>query len=279
MLKLDRRDYNLALLPLRQVKINTLFAKAVLEGQTTGNVFVDNVQNPSTFYVAHEYGMSLLYGNSENEAFNRDLTDYMTNGTGRRPSAEWLQADPAGGWEPLLESVVKEHNALLDDADPGPEAVDQRRMYAHTRVNFTFDAEVYREARKKWFRQDADIVRMNGEGFSSQSGLVIPRYFWRDAEHFLNSGAGYTLRWEGEDASSAFSAYRTAEQLEIGIESAAAHRGKGFAFSVCCALIDYCLEQGLEPVWGCRMENSGSYRLAQKLGFKPLRTIPYYRLP
>ncbi|WP_238652899.1 GNAT family N-acetyltransferase [Paenibacillus piscarius] len=279
MLKLDRRYYDLALPPLGQVKINTLFAEAVLKGQTTGYVYVDCVQSPRTFYVTHEYGMSLIYGDSGNEEFNRGLKEYMTNETGRRASAEWLQADPAGGWEPLLEAVVKEHNAQLDQEDLQPEAAGRRRMYTHTRVNFTFDAEVYREARKQWFRQDADIRLMNGEGFGEQTGLVIPRYFWRDAEHFLNSGVGYTLRWEGEDASSAFSAYRTAEQLEIGIESAAAHRGKGFAFSVCCALIDYCLEQGLEPVWGCRMENAGSYRLAQKLGFKPLRTIPYYRLP
>lgn len=279
MLKLDRRDYSRALLPLRQVKINTLFAEAVLKGQTTGTVYVDCVQNPRAFYVAHEYGMSLLYGNSENESFNRDLTDYMTNGTGRRASAEWLQADPAGCWDSLLETVQQEHNTLLAEAVIEPEAADKRRMYTHTRVNFTFDPEVYQVARKRWFRQDAEIVRMNGEGFGEQTGLVIPRYFWRDAEHFLTSGAGFTLRYEGEDASSAFSAYRTAKQLEIGIESAAAHRGQGFAFSVCCALIDYCLEQGLEPVWGCRMENTGSYRLAQKLGFKPLRNIPYFRLP
>lgn len=49
MLKLDRRDYALALPLLSQVKINTLFAEAVLKGQTTGTVYVDNVQNPVPF--------------------------------------------------------------------------------------------------------------------------------------------------------------------------------------------------------------------------------------
>ncbi|QUL52765.1 GNAT family N-acetyltransferase [Paenibacillus tritici] len=278
MQKLDNQDYALALPLLSEVKINTLFAGGVLGGQTTGKVYVDSVQNPRTFYVAHDFGMSLLYGDSGNEDFNRSLSDYMTNKKGNRHSVEWLQADPAGGWEQLLESTVTEHNALLSKADPNLQASDKRRIDIQTRVNFTFDQEVYHRAKKQGFRQDAVIVQMTGEGFDEQAGSVIPRYFWRNAEHFRNSGMGYTLLWEGEKASSAFSAYRTADQLEIGIESAAGHRGKGFAFSVCCALIDYCLEHGLEPVWGCRLENKGSYQLAQKLGFKPSLNIPYYRL-
>ncbi|WP_083705434.1 GNAT family N-acetyltransferase [Paenibacillus sp. FSL H8-0259] len=278
MLKLDSRDYALALPLLSQVKINTLFAEAVLKGQTTGTVYVDNVQNPRTFYVAHDYGMSLVYGDSGNEAFNRSLYDYITNKSGDRQSPEWLQGDPAGGWSPLVESIITEHNALLNAVEPGPETADTRKIYTHTRVNFTFDPEVYHSAKEQWFRRDAVIVQMTAGLFDGQSGAVIPRYFWRDAEHFLSTGIGYTLLWEGESASSAFSAYRTADQLEIGIESAAGHRGKHFAFSVCSALIDYCLEHGLEPVWGCRRENEGSYRLAQKLGFKSSLYIPYYRL-
>ncbi|MEK5464753.1 GNAT family N-acetyltransferase [Paenibacillus sp. FSL P2-0089] len=271
MLKLDSRDYALAWPLLKEVKINTLFAEGVLSGQTTGSVYVDSVHNPRTFYVAHEYGMSLVYGDSGNEEFNRSLSDYITNKAGHRHSAEWLQADPAGDWDRLIEAMLPEHNARLD-------ADDTRRMYIQTRVNFMFDPEVYYRAKAQWYRQDAEIVQMDGEGFGEQTGAVIPRYFWRDAEHFLTSGRGYTLLWEGKQASSAFSAYRTTDQLEIGIESAPGHRGKYFAFSVCCKLIDYCLEQGLEPVWGCRQENVGSYRLAQKLGFKPALNIPYYRL-
>lgn len=57
-----------------------------------------------------------------------------------------------------------------------------------------------------------------------------------------------------------------------------AHRGKGYAVSVCSALIDYCLDHDLEPVLACRLENEGSYYLAQKLGFRPSVTLPYYRL-
>lgn len=97
----------------------------------------------------------------------------------------------------MIESMITEHNALLNAVEPGPETADTRRMYTHTRVNFTFDPEVYYSAKEQWFRQDAEIVQMTGELFDGQSGAVIPRYFWRDAEHFLSTGIGYTLLWKG----------------------------------------------------------------------------------
>ncbi|MCX8130532.1 MAG: GNAT family N-acetyltransferase [Clostridia bacterium] len=110
-------------------------------------------------------------------------------------------------------------------------------------------------------------------------GYVIPKHFWKDEEHFCNTGIGFSLICDGEIAATAFSAFRYENQLEIGIETSEKYRGKGFAFRACAALIDYCMENSLEPVWACRRENEGSYKLAQKLGFVPIRSIPYYRLP
>jgi RimJ/RimL family protein N-acetyltransferase len=66
--------------------------------------------------------------------------------------------------------------------------------------------------------------------------------------------------------------------LEIGIETLEKFRGMGFAYHASAALIDHCIENGLEPVWACRLENQGSYYLAQKLGFVPSRMMPYYQL-
>jgi RimJ/RimL family protein N-acetyltransferase len=84
---------------------------------------------------------------------------------------------------------------------------------------------------------------------------------------------------ENQPVSMAYSAYITHNQLELGIETSENHRGKGLALHTCSALIDYCLKYQYEPVWSCRFENAGSYRLAQKLGFEPVLTLPYYRLP
>ena len=81
-----------------------------------------------------------------------------------------------------------------------------------------------------------------------------------------------------EVACTAFSAFVIDQQLEIGIETADNYRGKGYAIGTCCALIDYCLENDYEPVWGCKLHNTPSYLLAQKLGFVPTIYWPFYRL-
>jgi hypothetical protein len=52
--------------PLAKIQMNTLFARAVVEGHNPGKVFVDDVKNPSTFFIAHTYGISLLFGSADN---------------------------------------------------------------------------------------------------------------------------------------------------------------------------------------------------------------------
>lgn len=93
-------------------------------------------------------------------------------------------------------------------------------------------------------------------------------------------GMGFTA-YSPEDCpiSTAFAAYVIGNKFEIGIETREEFRGQGYAESVCSHMIDYCLEKGYEPVWGCNSGNTGSWKLANKLGFEEVARRPYYRLP
>ncbi|WP_084266518.1 GNAT family N-acetyltransferase [Paenibacillus sabinae] len=279
MIELAREDYYKALPLLDQVKINTMFAGVVLRQHIPGHVYVDSRENPRAFYVAHPYRMSLLFGDSGDDSFTHGLYDYITNQSAARQQMEWLQADPAGEWSRVIDSMLTSHNDSLENRGLSPEDLEMKKIQRNTRVNFSFDRDAYLNAKRDFQKHEEPVVSLTKELFFAQSGSVVPRYFWRDAEHFAEKGVGYSLLSEGEVASSSFSAFLTASQLEIGIETADTHRGKGYATSVCSALIDYCLERNLEPVWACRLENKGSYNLAQKLGFRPSVTLPYYRLP
>ncbi|WP_150275729.1 GNAT family N-acetyltransferase [Paenibacillus tepidiphilus] len=275
MIELDSKEFGKVLPLLERMKINTLFAEAILAGKVPGKVYVDRTAQPQAYYVAHPYGMSLLFGEPENEAFKQWLYDYTGNLSGTREQVEWLQADPDSGWTAVMETMVKEHNTRSADKEPGNDGTIQ----CNTRVNFRFSREAYLEAKSRFRWPEAEIVPTDAELFRTTEGGVVPRYFWRDAAHFASAGAGFSLLAGGEIASTAFSSCRTERQLEIGIETGEVYRGKGYAFAVCSAMIDYCLEHELEPVWACRLENQGSYVLAQKLGFVPAVTLPYYRLP
>ncbi len=277
MIRLASKDYGKAEEALRRLSINTMFVQSVLRECVDGEVYGDRVTEPEAFYVAHPYGMALLFGKTGSSDFEAGLAKRLTNADGSRSKAEWLQTEPGAGWDPVIGSVMQAHHASLVEAGL-PEDGDQA-IWKNTRVNFRFDPAKHEASKQTHLHREHDIVRTTGELFHRQPGAVVPRFYFRNEEQFVNEGVGFTALNGGEPAATAFSAFRNETKLEIGIEASEGFRGKGYAFAVCSALIDYCLEHGLEPVWSCRRENDASYRLAQKLGFVPTVTLPYYRLP
>ena len=273
MILLDKSDYPKVIEPLLKVEINNLFARAVVEDQVNGSVYVDNAANPRTFYISHPYGMSLLFGEMTNEAFNAGLVDYVLNTTKRRNKIEWLQAYPAA-WNAKLEELFGEK---IVKSTNEPELIKNAKIEEHTRVNFKFNTDKYLDFKKK-INGDYELLRTDKTMYDSMTGSVIPMYFWKDADQFCTNGIGFTLIREGKLASTAFSAFVFDSQLEIGIETSPEFHGQGLAMQTCSSLIYHCLENNLEPVWGCRLENQGSYKLAQKIGFEPTFYIPFYKL-
>ena len=55
-------------------------------------------------------------------------------------------------------------------------------------------------------------------------------------------------------------------------------RGKGYATAAGVALLDHCLECGLNPFWETTEDNIASQRLAEKLGFIKNETYPVYAI-
>jgi len=279
MIELKVNDYYKVLDLFQNVDINTLFAKSIIYRQIPGAVYADNDKEPSTFYIAHPYGMSLLLGSTENKNFNTELYHYMVNKNNVRKKNEWLQVFP-NTWNDVIKAILGSllvinepiNNEALITKDIGNKVIE------NTRINFTFDNSQYRNVIMNSNTPSYEIVKTTKEMFCKIQGSVIPKYYWSDEEQFDRNGIGFSSIYDGEIAATAFSAFRYEKQLEIGIETLEKYRGKGFAFKVCSTLIDYCLKNNLEPIWSCRKENEGSYKLAQSLGFVPTISIPYYRL-
>ncbi len=271
---LNPRQYQQILEPLNKVMINNLFARWVIEGHISGKVFADNPVSPASFYVVHPYGMSLLFGDSTNQVFNEEFRDYAFNLNRERTGFEWMQAFPFD-WEPVLNKLFK--NRLIRSS----ENISNREegiVELNTRINFKFSYPKFIDKRQELKDPDCMILRTTGKFFEDMKGSVVPAYFWKNADQFIEKGIGFSLFCNGKLASTAYSAFILDRKLEIGIETMEEFRGKGYAFHACCALIDHCIENGFEPVWACKLENAPSVRLAQKLGFEPCASIPYYRL-
>lgn len=264
---------------LNEIGFNTLFARTVVEGHLPGKIYVDDIEKPKTFFIAHPYGMSLLFGDPSNEGFNNALAAYVLNVDKSRTRPEWLQIYPES-WKQILENILGQHLVRKQAGMNIPTTAvhEPGKVMEYTRVNFRFDRARYLAFRAQMAPKDYNIIRTDEKIFATMKGTVIPRYFWRDAGHFLKDSVGFTIIQNGEPASTAFCAFMEKNQLEIGIETMEKYRGMGLSPYVCSVLIDYSLENGLEPIWSCRLENAASYRLAQKLGFEPTFYLPYYQL-
>jgi len=272
---LNPAEYHTLSEPLKKVTINSLFARWIIEGHIPGKVYADQTGEPKTFYVVHPYGMSLLFGESTNRAFNESFKEYALNLKGERDRFEWMQTFPRN-WDPVLNELfkgwlIKSSENILDK--------NEGFIELNTRINFNFSHQKFKANRNELNEADCIIVRTTVKSFEDMRGTVVPDHFWKNAAQFVKNGIGYSLFYKGKLATTAYSAFILNKQLELGIETMEEFRGRGYAYHTCCRLIDYCIENGYKPVWACKLENTSSFRLAQKLGFEPCAEIPYYRLP
>ncbi len=260
MIALAKHEFEKILIKVREVEFNTYFAQSVIVGHAKGTIYVNNKNNPTAVYIVSDYGMSLLFGDCSDTVFNQALLDYFAGKDGRKEKAGWVQAYPRA-WDGVLKPLV-----------------EQGVIVQYSRVNFSFDKNIFKDCILKPSIDSFTIVKTPVELFSDMNGLVVPKYFWQNRYLFEKYCVSFTLMYQGKPVSTAFTAYRHNDILEIGIETEENFRGKGFASMVCAALINYCLENGLEPMWSCRLENTGSLNLAQKLGFVPTLIMPYYHI-
>lgn len=258
MIELTSEQFNIVEEYLNDLKFNVYFCKSVTCHHTSGRIFVDDIRSPKSFYIINTYGMTLLFGNYLNSEFNKALINYLSNESGKRVKDEWLQIDPVG-WEEVLKPLIENKKAVC-----------------HTRQNFKFDIEKYKNLNID--NSAYEIVETSKVMFNEITGSVVPKYFWLNADLFASIGKGYSIIDGGKIAATAYSAFVHGDKLEIGIETMEEFRGKGYALAVSSALIDYCITNGIEPVWACRLENVGSMYLAQKLGFVPTIQIPYFQV-
>lgn len=271
---LSEKNYHKVTSLLMEVKINNLFARSVVEKKVKGKVFVNDPENPETCYVIHPYFMSLLFGDSTNIEFNMQLLDHLLNKNKVRDQFEWMQAYP-GDWNHVLNELYGDQ--LIHSVD-NRENLEKGIIELNTRINFKFNHHTFLANRRTTLPSGCEIVRADQEIFEKMQGSVIPRYFWNSADDFRKNSIGFSLVTNSKLASTAYAAFIHDDQLELGIETVPEQRGKGYAHLACSALIDYCLGHEYEPVWACRLENTGSYKLALKLGFEEEKRIPYYRL-
>jgi len=262
MILLEPEDFHKAIEQLDKVDYNCYFAKSVLQKHVMGNVYVDNVKNPTVFYIVHPYGMSLLLGDYTNTLFINNFQNYCLNTDYKRKHVDWLQVFPIE-WCDVIEKIGNSTEKIIE---------------SYKRINFKFNPDIYQSVRKTIDLDAYHLEETNATVFESMPGTVVPLYFWDNATDFVTNSKSFSLFVDGQPVSTAFASFLIDDILEIGIQTADGYQRNGYSALTSCRLIDYCIEKGLEPLWSCKNDNVGSIKLAYKLGFEVARTGPYYKI-
>lgn len=239
---------------------NTVYPMSIAEGFQEGDIYTDDVVNPTYALFWHVSGFAYLTG-MPGAADMDDIYALMKN-EGEKNLRRFV-----------LELKDKEAQAYFE----GKEDVEKHPRYRF-RLTVSEDKGLECEASEDKIRPGYELKEVDAKLLSQISGRIVPSLFWSSAEEFLEKGKGYCLVCDGEVAAVAFSAAVSSRQVDIGIETKDAHRRKGLAAIAAKQMVSYVKSIGKEPVWDCDAVNTGSRATAEKVGFEVMAEHAYYKV-
>lgn len=257
---LEPKDYSRVLSLYQELESVFPLIGAVIENRQRGQVFVDQPESPSSAVVFTDFGFMSFLGTDQNKYFNAGLASLMADNT-RIKQTYLLWYAPPAAWRQRLDALV-------------PEPVKCRE-----RARFEFHAE-----RADYLHQALscppgfDLKRINEEllPMTDELGINVTSRFWSSGAEFLKQGLGVSLIKDGKVVSLCYAACVAGGFAEVDIVTALEFRGAGLATLVAQQFIRECLSEGITPTWDCFTGNLASYKLAERLGFVPIRTYAFY---
>lgn len=266
MLKVNKEHYEKFIKLAKANTCNTVYPMSVAEGFQEGDIYTDCVEHPAFALFWHVSGFAYLTGMPAEEDLN-EIYDLMTNKNGTNPRRfvlELKDEEVAGYFQ--KKEAVKEH--------------PRYRFRLEEKLGNS-DAECRREDRKsceEMLPEGYELKEVDEELLPQISGRIVPSSFWSSGEEFLKNGKGYCVIYNDEVAAVAFSAAISSNQVDIGIETAEAHRRKGLAAIAAKKMVAYVKSIQKEPVWDCDASNTGSRCTAEKVGFGIIAEHAYYKV-
>jgi RimJ/RimL family protein N-acetyltransferase len=155
----------------------------------------------------------------------------------------------------------------------------EKLVRKRSRIRFTFDPE-----RAPWLANptphpagfelrvlSADLVSR-----TVKFGVRIESRFWASVVDFIQHGLGVCLTQAGEIVSICYAATVVDGLAEIDVATDPEFRGRGLAGITTKRFIQECLDRQLLPTWDCFDYNTGSLKLALKLGFEAGKNYDFY---
>ena len=260
MFELTPSDFPCALPLLASIQ-QAVLPYAICQGINPGRVFVDQGEDPHVALCWTTVGYYLLAGDPEQGLNLADLSQVLTGTFIPNSQAggenSFILMTSASGWQQHLPTLL-----------PAREVIEiYRRPFAFERDKFA--------ARGDWHSRIPSGMRLQAldATLAERAGVLAS---WASLDDFLAHGLGFALLDGDQIASLCLSVLASREKVEIDVHTHENYRRQGLAVIAASALIEACLQQGIQPNWECFWDNQPSAALAEHLGFTPLPDYPVY---
>lgn len=263
MYKLDRADYE-KVIPLFTEPHLNLVVTSMVEGNSRGEMWVDEVDSPQKAFIWDRRYCYYLAGHAHDEEFNKSVekvfTEVIIPEVVRRAHSVFKVYYTSDEWEPVIEDMLKEKHPLKR----------VRQFYA------------FKKVKNGWkIPPGCSVVQIDGNLL--ESTLKNVEYvtgeiesMWNSVSDFLKKGFGFCLVCGNEIVSWCTGEYFSKGRCGIGIETAEEYEGRGFATLTAAAFVDYCVSKNIAPHWDSWKDNIPSIKVAEKVGFEKVMEYTIY---
>lgn len=251
MFELRKTEYGKVSGLLHNIKVDYIFAYAVLDKIQEGHIYVDDVNSPKVCMVVSKGGKYLVAGNEENLEFIHFLELFLKEKNNHANYFDLYVSSEK--WLKIIGQLLETQVVKLG-----------RCIYSYRNKDKHDFNSIKPKVPEGYLLKEMDKVLYN-----KYVKEIDPSYSntWGDANSFLKNGFGYCILYNGEFVSTCNTFYVGGGYAEIDIMTNSKYRTQGFASITACAFIEHCLEQNLIPNWDADLGNEPSNKLATKLGF------------
>ena len=257
MYKLKECDFNKVMGIFKDLEFNVVI-RAIIDGNTPGEIYVDDYSNPKTALIWDKMSEVLVAGDSSNDQLNTEINVLIT---------EQFKKDATKRYIPCFDLYYSEefqYKLHLILKGEKPKKI-HRKVYKFKGLNLDWrknmPSNCFMEHIDKKFLDRTDLKNMEGV-----KGWIYS--FWHSISEFVETGVGYCIVQGDNIVSWCVSVFVSENEFEFGVETALDYRGKGYAKLTGAVCMEYCMENGITPFWQCDRDNMPSNKTAEGIGFE-----------
>ncbi|WP_273834254.1 GNAT family N-acetyltransferase [Guptibacillus sedimenti] len=253
--------------------IGHLEAKAVIEGNNPGRVFVDHLEIPKAglIWLGNHDGFFFI-GDEQSDVFLQEINNFMD--TTIIPEARQLNVTTF--------IAIGNHSRWNKTIET---------LFTHRDMN-KFKQHVYRlehpkEHHHPSIKSEYQVIKISEALLNDQNHSITNNRFlqskiaefWASLNDFLAKGIGYGVVYQNQLVSLCFSGFVAGNVHELDMETIEEHQGKKLGQVAASSVVKECVDKGMVPYWDCEEANQASNAIARKIGLEKIFSYNVYLFP